>query len=277
VSLGIIVKGPEGLALAAESRVTLTVPGPGGGLIPVNFDNATKLLSFGTPNSSVGAVTYGQAGIGLRTAASFLPELETTVAGGGRLAVPAFAQQLSDFFMQQWQNTMPMPPAYTQLPMTFLIGGFDENDAYGRVFIVNIPYSPTPVEVNPGVGQFGISWGGQREYVDRLIQGYDVRVPEIVGQTLNLQPNQQQQLLAALQPLQMGLALAAMSLQDCVDLAIFFIRTTMEAQRLSVGIRGVGGPIDVATITRREGFRYIQRKRIVGERQTFTTALEEAE
>lgn len=63
----------------------------------------------------------------------------------------------------------------------------------------------------------------------------------------------------------MSIPLAAMPLQDCVDLAIFFIRTTITAQRLTLGISGCGGPIDVAIITRREGLRFIQRKQIVGE------------
>lgn len=72
----------------------------------------------------------------------------------------------------------------------------------------------------------------------------------------------------------MPIPLQAMPLQDCVDLAIFFIRTTAEAQRLTFGIRGVGGPIDVATITRREGLRFVQRKKVVGERLTQVTPVD---
>jgi len=56
-----------------------------------------------------------------------------------------------------------------------------------------------------------------------------------------------------------------LALQDCVNLAIFFIHTTIEAQELSVGVRGVGGEIDVATVTRRDGLQFVQRKKIVGE------------
>ena len=45
MSLGIVVEGPEGIVLAAESRVTLTAQTPTGPLY-VNFDNATKVLAF---------------------------------------------------------------------------------------------------------------------------------------------------------------------------------------------------------------------------------------
>jgi hypothetical protein len=267
MSLGIVIKGPEGLVLAAESRVTLVAHLPQGQQIHVNFDNATKLLSFSTPNTAVGVVTYGQAAIGFRTAHSFIPEFEAGLPPN-RLPVHDFAQRLSDFFMQQWQAVMPTD--YEGPNMTFVVGGFNEDEPYGRVFMVEIPGNPTPVEQQPNPGDFGITWGGQREFVDRLIQGFDYRLPEIVSNTLSLQPQQVQSLMQSLNVLQMPLPLAAMPLQDCVDLAIFFVRTTITAQRLTVGIRGCGGPIDVATITRREGLRFIQRKEIVGERGTIS-------
>ena len=76
MSLGVVIKGPEGLVLAADSRVTLEARQQNGAPIPVNFDNATKLLAFSKPHKHVGAVTYGMAAIGVRTAHSYLPEFE---------------------------------------------------------------------------------------------------------------------------------------------------------------------------------------------------------
>jgi hypothetical protein len=55
-------------------------------------------------------------------------------------------------------------------------------------------------------------------------------------------------------------------LQDCVDLAIFLIKTTATLQGWTTGARGVGSAVDVATITRTDGFRTVQEKRIVGDR-----------
>jgi 20S proteasome alpha/beta subunit len=263
MSLGIIIKGPEGLVLATESRVTITSRSNEGTRTHVNFDNATKLLSFSPPNNAVGTVTYGQAAIGLRTAQSFLPEFEAELPEQ-RLSVQAFAQRLSDFFLRQWQAVMH--PDYKGLDMTFVVGGFNQGEPYGRVFLFDIPRKPTPQEQNARPGEFGITWGGQREFVDRLIQGYDYRLPDTVTKALDLNDDQSQELRQAIGKLQMQIPLIAMPLQDCVDLAIFFIRTTIIGQRLTVGMQGCGGPIDVATITRREGLRFIQHKQIVGER-----------
>jgi len=263
VSLGIVIKGPEGLVLAAESRVTIEAQTPQGQALHVNFDHATKLLSFSAPNVGVGAVTYGLAAIGLRTAHSFLPEFEASLPSDERLSVRAFAQKLSSFFVQQWQAVMPRN--FNGPNMTFVVAGFDEGEPYGRVMTFDIPSNPDPFEQFSGVTDFGINWGGQREFVDRLLQGFDNRLLDILSGTLHLQPDQLGALTSSLQGLQMPIPLAAMALQDCVNLATFFIRTTITAQQLTVGIRGCGGSIDAAIITRREGFRFIQHKQISGE------------
>jgi hypothetical protein len=261
MSLGIVIKAPEGLVLAAESRVTLTATPPGGTPIHVNYDNATKLLSFSEPNRSVAAVTYGVAAIGLRTAHSYIPEFEAGLPPD-RLGIADFAQKLSDFYMQQWHAVMLAD--YQGPSMTFVVGGYDEGEPYGTVCQFDIPVRPDPFEQNTG-DQFGITWGGQREFVDRLIQGYDSRLVEVVTNALNLDANQVVTLTQELTPFQMAVPLQAMPLQDCVDLAVFFVRTTISAQELTVGLRGCGGPIDVAVIRRREGMTWIQQKKLEGE------------
>lgn len=268
MSLGLVIKAPEGLVLAAESRVTLTATQLGSNQqINVNYDNATKLMALNKPHRHVGVVTYGLAAIGQegRTAYSFIPEFEATL-GTERLSVLDLAQRLSNFFMEQWKTLMPAD--YKGVDMTFIIGGFSGNEAYGRVYEVAIPSKPTPIEYQGGKGEFGLTWGGQREFVDRLIQGYDNRALQLISNELGLQSDQASKLQQVLGTFQMPLPLAAMPLQDCVDLGIFLIRTTIDAQRLTFGIRGCGGPIDVAIITRNEGLRFVQRKQIMGEKGT---------
>ena len=82
MSLGIAFKGPEGIVLAADSRVTINAKRPLSPqqtlILPSTFDNATKLLRV-EGQKHVGAVTYGAGTIGLaepRAAHSFLPEFE---------------------------------------------------------------------------------------------------------------------------------------------------------------------------------------------------------
>lgn len=272
MSLAIVFKGPEGVVLAADSRVTLTwqIPNPGSStlVLPATYDNATKLLRVNGQNY-VGVVTYGLGAIGQthpRTAHSFVPEFEAELgAVVGRLPVGEFAARLSDFFVRQWTALMPVQP-YTGDPMIFMVGGFDPDDPYGKVFEFQIPTAPTPVEQHAGM--FGIRWGGQREFTDRLVHGMD---PALLGQVesfLGLQPTQTAALSQHLtSQLSARVPYEFLPLQDCVDFSIFLIRTTVAMQSWLVGsLRGVGGAIDVATITRTDGFLPIQQKKISGER-----------
>lgn len=268
MSLGVCIKGPEGIVLAADSRVTLEASRKGGAILPVNFDNATKLLTFDKPHNFVGAVTYGAAVIGQRTAHSFIPEFEQRVlAKSDRKEVGTYASELSRFFMERWQEEhMPMPPEYKAPPMTFICGGYDPDTAYGSMFLFDIPYKPKPVEANPGNKQFGMNWGGQLEIASRIVHGFDPATIPIIKEILKLDDKKEEELQKALrQNLQFPIPYRVLPLQDCVDLAIFLVSATISAQRLAIGVRGVGGPIDVATITRIQGLKYVQRKEIHGE------------
>ena len=147
--------------------------------------------------------------------------------------------------------------------MIFLVGGYDEGEPYGRVFEIFIPTRPKPLERH--AGEFGMTWGGQKEYTDRLITGYDPNLPAIVQRVLTLNDQQRDALLAQLRGLQAPIPFQFLPLQDCVNLSILLVRTTIAIQTFLVGIRGVGGSIDVATITRTDGLKPIQLKKVTGE------------
>jgi len=264
MSLAVAIKGPEGVVLAADSRITLEAQKKGGRLLPVNFDNATKLLSFSKPHNYVGAVTYGAAVIGQRTAHSFVPEFELELAREktDRLDIMAFSKRLSDFFSKRWEENMPHD--HTGPNMTFIVGGYDRDDAYGKVFFSEIPREPIPTPRNPN--DFGMTWGGQLSIASRIVHGYDPALLSIIQKTLNLDDKDMNKAVQAIKSdIEFPIPYAVLPLQDCVDLATFLIRSTIIAQDLAVGIRGVGGPIDVAIITRTGGLEYVQQKTIRGE------------
>lgn len=148
--------------------------------------------------------------------------------------------------------------------MIFYVAGFNEKEPHGRVYEIRIPSQPIPNELC--VGEFGIVWGGQREIVDRILQGFDERVPDAAKTQLSLTDPQTQTLRDHLrQNLKLPIPYQFLPLQDCVDLATLLVRTTAQLQTWIVGLRGVGGPVDVATITRTEGFKEIQMKKVQGD------------
>jgi hypothetical protein len=274
MSLGIAFKGPEGIVLAADSRVTLmaqaqaaTAPGQPAVpmLLPTNFDNATKLLKV-AGQDFVGAVTYGIGALigpsGARTVHSLMPEFEEELYREkvARLGVEDFARRLGDFCMRQWQ-AFGLPRIQGQ-DIFLLVGGYDELAAYGRVFLLSVPSDPVPKEQQAGQGQFGITFGGQAEWVFRLLNGCDPNLLATIRSTLGLSQQQVRTLEAAMPQFAAPIPWQFLPLQDCVDLSTFLISATMSLQKWVGGIHGVGGAIDVAIITRGKKFEYIQQKAI---------------
>ena len=264
MSLGVVVKGPDGVVLAADTRITLNAQRQGStDRISVNFDNATKVLSFGRPHSSVGAVTYGQAVIGRRTAHSFVPELEPYL-GNKRLTVFGYARKIGQFFKDRWAEANPSGSTPPGGGMHFIVGGYNLNAPYGQVFQLNVPNSPNPEEQNDGPS-FGMSWGGQLEIASRIIHGYDPNLLRIIAKEFGATEEKLEEFRNNARGVEYTIPYDVLPLQDCIDLATFLIRTTITAQNLAVGIRGVGGSIEVATITRTDGLKWIQKKDLHGE------------
>ena len=57
------------------------------------------------------------------------------------------------------------------------------------------------------------------------------------------------------------LVMPAMPIQDAIDLARYLVETTMGFSKFSIArAKTVGGPIEIAAITKHEGFRWVARK-----------------
>ena len=67
-------------------------------------------------------------------------------------------------------------------------------------------------------------------------------------------------LLHMVAQLAVPLAPAPMPIQDAIDLAVFLADTAIGFSRFSPGASTVGGPVDVAAITKHEGFKWVRRK-----------------
>lgn len=174
MTFGVVTKGPEGLVLAADSRVTLTTVMADGQKMFSYFDNATKVLSI-QGQKFVGIVTYGAGAIGAtepRTAHGYITEFEKGLAAKlpQRATVKQVGAELGRFYTDQWTQAGVAVGDPTVDAMYFIVGGFDEGEAYGKLYQVAVPNAPTPVEPSPGT--FGMSYGGQIELVARLLNGY---------------------------------------------------------------------------------------------------------
>jgi hypothetical protein len=107
----------------------------------------------------------------------------------------------------------------------------------------------------------GAAWWGQPEAISRIL-GLSLDFPEaIVNLGVGLDLTQATALGADLRmQLNPQMVSAAMPIQDAIDLAEFLVHATIQYVRFSPGNPTVGGPIEIATITKHEGFKWVRRK-----------------
>jgi hypothetical protein len=108
---------------------------------------------------------------------------------------------------------------------------------------------------------FGVMWDGQYEALNRLILGvgFDIR-NALMKQSVA--PDAAEWLQEELvRDLYAALSVPAMPIQDAIDLARFLVETTIGFVRFAVFLpKSVGGAVEIAAITKHEGFRWVQRK-----------------
>ena len=118
-----------------------------------------------------------------------------------------------------------------------------------------------------GEADYGLSWEGQAGCISRLLgdvphTGFnevDARLAEV--SLFNQNSGESPEECGLDSPL---LVTPGMPLMDAVDVARFLMDTSLAFERLRADrqIKTIGGPVDLAIITRHDGFRWVQRKRI---------------
>lgn len=143
----------------------------------------------------------------------------------------------------------------------FFVGGIPSGSRLGEVWKFSIlnGTSSGPIQVVSPNG-CGVVWAGQPEALNRLVLGYSGRIPEILRQAGIVEPQLSQLINAITANTQAELLAPAMPVRDAIDLAVFLVSTTIDFTKYLPGANTVGGAIDVATVTRHEGFKWIKRK-----------------
>ena len=254
------VKINDGVVLAADSAGSM-----GSGQVYAHANKIANLCE-GLP---VGAMSTGSGGIGNESVETLLKDLRRRFAGlsptthaDWRLDPNAYtigevAQRLRQFIFEEKAAVCE-----TETNIQLRVCGYSAGRPLAEIWEVNLTqYACPPPRCIMGEGGFGVLWDGQYEALNRLIlgTGFDiggalVRHGIPAQEAPALQANLVKDLYATL-------AVPAMPIQDAIDLARFLVETTIGFVRFSVFLpKSVGGAVEIAAITKHEGFRWIQRK-----------------
>jgi hypothetical protein len=273
MTLAVTVVCQDGVVVAADSRTTLG----NHRMLRVGSDFTHKVFESG----GVAVATYGEAFVSDRSIASHMDEFAVVEAGNCDHPGPT-AQRLADFFGDrvdaQWAGAAgeggdeagPPPPDVAALG--FLVSGYD-GAGVGEAWEVTLPdrrVTQLATTANGG----GAAWRGQSDVVTRIVRGADLELLTRLAE-VNDMHDRVDAVMPLLDECGYRIPFDSMNLQDGIDFAVLCIRTTVDVQRLTLGPfatapefswPGVGGPIEIATVTTTDGFRWVQRTSVQGER-----------
>jgi hypothetical protein len=231
------------------------------------YTNAHKIVNVreGLP---VGVMVTGAGGIGSESIDTLLKDLSQRLSGKdvahadweinpGDYTMQDIAIRLRTFLFEE-KSLAHGASTWTRVRLC----GYSAGRPLAEVWEVMLmgPDCAAPVCVQ-NEHEFGPRWDGEYEALDRLIFGLGTKFNEFAVNH-GMSAEQAAELREKLAPdLYELLFVEAMPIQDAIDLARFLVDTTIGFVKYSVGRpKTVGGPIEIAAITKHEGFQWVERR-----------------
>jgi len=273
MTIAISLKVNEGVVLAADSASTLFTQVSGNTLAVVNvYNNADKVFNLikGRP---VGAVTWGAGSIGMTSIATLMKDLRRRLTGDDLLhrewwkidpdsyTILDVAQKVRQFMYEEHYLAASQSGSPNH-PLGFVVAGYSTNQDMAEEYQIDISDGScnAPRSLR-GIQESGIVWNGQGEAIHRLIVGFGGSMSQVLQNNLGVPIEQLEPTLNILrQTLTYPLIAPAMPIQDAIDLAEFLVDLTIKFSHFAPGASTVGGPIEIAAITKHEHFKWIRRK-----------------
>ena len=275
MTIAISLKVNDGLVLAADSASTIigyTEEGDPTNVVNV-YNNANKIANLrkGLP---IGVVTWGAGSIGPASISTLMKDLRRRFAGKDpehaswhldpdAYTIEAVATRLREFVYEEtYRVAFGEWPPERQPFLGFLVGGYGAGESLAdefQVLIANGECGP-PVAIRPHEDA-GIIWNGEIEAISRLLIGFGNALPQVLTDQLAVPGDQVPAIIDVLRSsLEQRLVHAAMPIQDAIDLAGFLADLTIGVSRFAEGAPTVGGEIEIAAVTKHEGFKWVRRK-----------------
>lgn len=262
----VAVKVSDCVVFAADSATSLIGKDASGNEQVVNiYDHADKVFNL-HKNLPIAAMTAGIGNFGGASISTMSKDLRALLMNDpsdylldeSKYTIKDVAEKARKYLYEERFETLSDKPKGT---FQYWIGGISSGQDFGEIWRIEIENGicPNPVCVASRDTRSVINWGGRTEAINRLVRGYGVGFLQFV----NLIPDtseRQQILQFVAEKSKVNLANSAMPTQDAIDLAIFLANTQKLFVRFSSGTNTVGGKLDVATVTKHEGFKWINRK-----------------
>jgi 20S proteasome alpha/beta subunit len=155
-----------------------------------------------------------------------------------------------------------MPPEFKQAAsFSLFVGGYSSGANGSELWKIQFSGDNTPEpSLIAAEDDCSIFWDGQPEACTRLVSGISPHTQSVL-MSVGLKPEDAIAVTDRIRASSVAdILYAAMPVQDAVDLGQFLAETTSSFVKFLPGANTVGGDLDIATVTKYEGFKWIKRK-----------------
>jgi len=262
----VALKVHDCIVFTADSATTLIAADTNGQQYVANiYDHANKIFNLhkGLP---IAAMTAGIGNFGMCSISTISKDLRALLTNddewrisNDNYSIEEVATKARKYLYEVRYASLEEKPTGT---FQYWVGGYSSGEDLGEVWKIQIEDGecPEPVCEAPRDRPTMISWGGQTEAINRLLLGYGQGLPEALLAAGLERENLDVCMQHVAKHTQAGLANPAMPTRDAIELATFLGEAQKQFVRFSNGSNTVGGALDVATVTKHEGFKWIRRK-----------------
>jgi len=270
VTIGVAVKVHAGEVLAADSATTLETQD---GAITKVYYHANKIFDLyeGLP---VGGMTWGLGNLGPYAIATMARDLRRRLMGTAadkslkidpdKYSIEEIASRVRTFFYEQAYLAYYPAAAANRPELGLLVAGYSSDSDLPEEWLVEVDAEgncAAPAPLRTPTDGFGYEVFGQPAAVRRLMDGYDERLGDLLI-ALGLEASQLDSVLEFIRDqLKVDPVMPQMPMQDAIELAVYLAGTTAQWHRFLPGAPAptVGGLIQVAWITKHDGFNWERR------------------
>lgn len=268
MTIAIHMKVNDGVVLATDSASTIMAQDENGNIGVMNvYNNANKLFNI-HKELPIGVITWGAGSIGSTSTSTLIKDFRNIIMNDKEKKIDVnnwCIKDICDKFVD-FIYTNKYLTAFSSWPQKpdvgFVIAGYSYKEEMAEEWLIQInngvcngPILRRPKEAT------GLSWYGQPEAITRIYKGFGTLLPNIIESSGIVPKDKIDDLMNIIsENCETSLTHPAMPIQDAVELAEFLVDLTEKYSKYEPGPQTVGGPIEIASITKHEGFKWVKRK-----------------
>jgi hypothetical protein len=270
VTVAVVVKVFDGIIVAADSATTLPLV-QGGAQV---YTGANKVFHLHR-RLPVAAMTWGLGAVGPASIATLTKDLRRRLMGKDEAnptwevdeasyTIEGIADRYIEMFHGEVYSTTIGPnvtPGDEGPVLGMLIVGFSANETQPEAWevVIKDPHGAPTATRLMGQDDYGWMTFAQPEATERLFYGVDPATFAALKASLPADVWNNTVMPLVVQA-QRNPVVPGMPLADTIELADFLASVTAQYSHFLLGPDTVGGVVDIAAISRHEGFRWVRRK-----------------